>query len=425
MKIHNENKRIFILLLCTVIILVILFGGYRIYRNITQDHILNISLEPLTTQEKIEDFEFLYKTIVENYPYLEVNKRTYGIDWITNKEMYVERIERGNFLYIMQWVLAELNNGHTHILSEDDVAFMREIYWDTKQSGGWQGMNFDGLNHPLVLKRYNINSTLPDTHKQMVQGENQPIINAVVKDIVDGRIASIYIPQMINDTKIQYDRELIKNYLKEVQNYQAMVIDIRGNGGGSSNYWHRFLLPEILGEPYEVTWYNFYKDGDYIKKYFQKSKMTPQKIRQLDKSNLPNLPEEVEETFTYYTPIHLEVIPAEDSIGFKGNIYLLIDDNVYSSAEMLAAFAKDTGFATLIGEQTKGDGIGSDPLLAMLPNSGYVFRFTKAMGVTEDGTCNEEHPTIPDYIVEDTTRIEGSLEDQCIQKVLELEGIDN
>ena len=30
---------------------------------------------PLTEEQKIEDFNYLYKTIEENYPFLETNKR--------------------------------------------------------------------------------------------------------------------------------------------------------------------------------------------------------------------------------------------------------------------------------------------------------------------------------------------------------------
>lgn len=40
---------------------------------------------PLTEEQKIEDFNYLYKTIEENYPFLETNKRLNNVDWLSKK----------------------------------------------------------------------------------------------------------------------------------------------------------------------------------------------------------------------------------------------------------------------------------------------------------------------------------------------------
>src|SRR5690554_1682467 len=47
--------------------------------------------QQLTMEEKIEDFEYLYNLFKENYPFFEVNKRLNGIDWLSNKEHYIEK----------------------------------------------------------------------------------------------------------------------------------------------------------------------------------------------------------------------------------------------------------------------------------------------------------------------------------------------
>lgn len=72
-------------------------------------------------------------------------------------------------------------------------------------------------------------------------------------------------------------------------------------------------------------------------------------------------------------------------------------------------------------EKTAGDGLGSNPLLASLPNSGYVFRFSKDMGTLEDGTCNEEYKTTPHYEINRPYKEFEFEKDKAIQKVLELE----
>ncbi len=59
-----------------------------------------------------------------------------------------------------------------------------------------------------------------------------------------------------------------------------------------------------------------------------------------------------------------------DPIGFDGKIYLIVNNKVYSAAESFASFCKDSDFATLVGGTTGKDGIGTNPLVFSLPNSG-------------------------------------------------------
>jgi hypothetical protein len=76
-------------------------------------------------------------------------------------------------------------------------------------------------------------------------------------------------------------------------------------------------------------------------------------------------------------------------------------------------------FNTLVGETTGGDGIGDDPAICVLPNSGYIFRFTKEMGLTSDGTCNFEHKTEPDIKVSAKIYL-NILDDEAVKAVLKV-----
>lgn len=387
--------------------------------------------KPLTIEEKVEDFEYLFKTIEENYPFLEINKRVNGIDWLGKKDEYLNLVKSSQnntqFLNSLSYILAQLNNGHTHMIkSTEDFERFRDSY--SRLKSGWQRMQMDVLNNSKALDRYKIEKK--DNKEALeidTKGEVIQYTNSYVNDIVYDKVGYIAIPQMIAFYQMNNDKELIDGYLDKVKDYQALVIDIRGNGGGSSDYWSEYLIPKIIDKTYTSDSYNFWKDGDYIKKFIRKSWIWTDedfgKVKNLDITALTNLPEEVKRDFKYYCKNTMSVEP-KDSINFKGNLYLLVDKYVYSSSEMLAAFAKQSGCATLIGERTGGDGIGSDPLLAMLPNSGYVFRFSKDMGVMEDGASNEEFKTEPDYIIEFPYKNNDFKKDKCIQKVLELEGIE-
>lgn len=387
---------------------------------------------PLTEEQKIEDFNYLYNTIEENYPFLETNKRLNNVDWLSKKEEYLQRVKNTKsdieFLMTLNSILSELNNGHTHMITNSSqFRDFREIYSMNK---GWQKkVQLPVLNNKKALARYNIDKNEKvQVLNQEKNEKTEGIRNATTKDIVEGKIGYIYIPQMISYYNMGNDIELIDEYLNNIKEYQALIIDIRGNGGGDSYYWISYLVPKLIDKVYENTNYSFWKDGEIINNYLKKSKVKYStgfgEVKDLDTTKLVNLPVEVKEDFKYYSKNTMEISPSEDSINFKGNIYLLVDKGVYSSSEAFASFAKQTGFATLIGERTGGDGIGSDPLLHMLPNSGYVFRFSKDMGTTADGTSNEEFKTEPDYLIEYAGKTGNFENDYCIKKVLELENIN-
>jgi C-terminal processing protease CtpA/Prc len=99
-----------------------------------------------------------------------------------------------------------------------------------------------------------------------------------------------------------------------------------------------------------------------------------QPISGIKDEQLPNLPSEALKMFKTYSK-NTDVIIPQESVGFKGKIYLLVDSSVYSASEGLAAFAKGTGFAKVVGSRTGGDGLGMDPLVVALPNSGMCSGF--------------------------------------------------
>ncbi|RDY26556.1 peptidase S41 [Romboutsia weinsteinii] len=369
----------------------------------------------LSQSEKIEDFKYLYKVIEEGYPYLEVNKRVNNVDWLANKEKYLERIKNTKndeeFISEMTSILSDLNNGHTHTINDESIyEFFKEIYTDSGE--------FDFLEDEKVVDRYKSIGTTSENNKS-------PIVkkDVTVKDVIKNKVGYMHLPQMyINEEDIKFDMEIIGEYINTLENHQALIIDIRGNSGGNDAYW-RNIVKKLITEDITSTGYVLarYKNEVMIN-YYDKLGLSFQNINKLPKEVLENAPEEVTKDFNLFFESKL-TIPSDKTSKFKGNIYLLVDDIVYSSAESFAIFCKQTGFATLIGERTGGDGGGVTPILFNLENSGLIVRMTTDMFLTGDGVCNEEFKTTPDYEVVDVKRRESIEDDKCIQKVLELEKI--
>lgn len=86
----------------------------------------------LTQAQKNEDFKYMFKIIEVNYPFLEVNKRVNGIDWLAKKDEFMEEIKKckndEDFAQTLQDILSQLNNRHTHILNQETYRLFFLLY---------------------------------------------------------------------------------------------------------------------------------------------------------------------------------------------------------------------------------------------------------------------------------------------------------
>lgn len=362
----------------------------------------------LTEEEKLADFEQLYNEIESGYPFLEVNKRLNGQDWLANKAIYEKLIMETNsdkeFISELSLILRDLNNSHTHLIdTQEDFDFFKKTYSPLN----W----YDFFDDQKVINRYS------SIKKGFAYKENSYKDNTI-KDLVENEVGYIHIPQMYSaNGDINKDMETIKAYLEKIKDYKALVIDIRGNPGGTDEYW-RSLVAVISDKTYNCKGYVLFRtDSNVISEYIKGKNAKLNDINDLPETTFKNSPKEVSQMFTSFE-YNEDVVKGESKAPFEGKIYLLVDNRVFSAAESFSIFCKEQKFATIIGSKTKGDGYVYDPVLFKLNNSGLIVRMSSAMYLTEDGICNEEEKTTPDILVENTAIHYG--EDECIQKALEL-----
>lgn len=428
-------KKNAIISFCLIILLLIVsIFSYFYYMIFKTNDIRTIWLKELdhkefnlSKEDYIEDFNFAYNTLKEHYPFFEVNKKLYGIDWLANKEKYeayiAESKNDADFFSRMNEVLAELHNWHTHLMPTElgiDYYISYKyypIFW-------WRHDIAKMYEKDDVRRRYNINNeTVKKYVAENIKSDDEVnktySKNLMTENIIKDKLAYIRIKSLIGGQYINQDKDIIINYLNEIKDYPYLIIDIRGNGGGDSGYWQNFLLPKIVDKKYETKNYLFIKLGKLYEKIFRQERFDNDIKTFLDNSSFSNDVKKILSNFDGYTTWNMSVEPSEDSIQFKGKIYLLVDNGVYSSAEMLASFCKETKLATLVGSRTAGDGIGFDPMQIDLPNTAFVLRFSNVMGVTESGSINELDQTVPDIIVQESEEDKtGYLENQRIIKAV-------
>lgn len=378
----------------------------------------------LTEKEKLEDFEYMYTILKDNYPYFEVNKRQNGVDWLSKKGEYIDRIKVSiddeSFFNTLQIILSEFNNGHVYMLEKKFYSRAKEVY--NKDSDSYEAW-LKQLNNPKAIKRYEAEEGQKDKSSGTSNSSSSHIVSDNIKASILEKDKTAYLAiRSFNSFYIEEDMKIIKPFLQDIKGYKALIIDIRGNGGGATSYWSDNIVPMLINGPLDYSYYMAYRGGSFVED-FVKSKYGLdyddfKPISNVKEENLKKLPPEVSESFKYYAKNTITLEP-NNPIGFNGKVYLLIDDRVFSSSEAFAVFAKSTGFATLVGERTGGDGIGDDPAICTLPNSGYCFKFTKEMGINPDGTCNFEYKTEPDIKVS-AVEATNFNNDGAIQAVLKL-----
>ncbi|MCC0630641.1 MULTISPECIES: S41 family peptidase [unclassified Clostridioides] len=370
----------------------------------------------LSEEEKVEDFNYVYNVIKTGYPYLDVNKTLNNIDWLENKDKYTKRIKSTEndeeFIEELSSILSDLNNKHTELI---DNKKRYELFKKSYSNNDW----YDFLNDKKVVDRYDsINPKIKMPNEILVKKE------LILKDAVNGKIGYMYLPSMsAKKESLENDLKVVGDYINSLEKHKALIIDVRGNLGGSDRYWQG-IVSKLIKNDVKINGYRIYRNNnEIVKKYTNARNIKLNPIENLPINVKENAPKEIIKGFNSFEDTSYAIKSTND-LKFKGNIYVLIDKKVYSSSESFAMFCKEIKLATLVGETTGGDGGCIDPVLFNLKNSGLIVRMASCMYLNKNGICDEKFKTIPEFKVKDCKRTKNFKDDNCIKKVLELENIN-
>lgn len=241
---------------------------------------------------------------------------------------------------------------------------------------------------------------------QMQEQNTVKTSNVETKIIEKDKIAYIYVDSF-DMSYYEEDKKKLFDFYEKVKNYDNVIFDFTQNGGGGMFYFNDLIVAPNIDEILYTGVYELMQSGKYNLQFFGEDNFEP--ISKLPK--LPNMnQEDLKELDLMLKSVYF-VEPSKEQKTLKGKIWILVNENVFSSSEYAAMFSKATGFATLVGERTGGDGIGSDPLPITLPNSGIIVRYSPIYGITTDGTNSQEFGTEPDiYTKEGKTYLQTCID---------------
>ena len=375
----------------------------------------SVSVQSLTAEQKIADFEYLYAVLRDNYPFFGVAERKYGVDWLAKHDEYVQRLKAtaDDAVYYRELnsILRELHDGHLDFsptikyskfkpildgLGPDFEPWSRAMHRDSVRAVYWeQLLAKKDVEHKPVKKK-----SLP---KQ--RGKKSYYADTL---LCNGKIALMRLSSLPYE-KISVDSLRIASFLSTISEADYLIIDIQGNSGGSELYWSRLVVSRLIPKPITYFSTQIVRGGEinreYCPEFFEEAESLTGEV-------CSGLPDELYDGTFYLRKYPCEVA-ASDPIAFRGKIYLLVDRKVFSSAGGWADFCKQTGWATVVGETTGVQGIGRDPIVISLPESGLLLRYPYCNGINADGTFNGEVGVRPDI------EIHGKDKNERLQNLIE------
>ena len=189
------------------------------------------------------------------------------------------------------------------------------------------------------------------------------------------------------------DQNVLTEAFRAHPDAKHIAFDICGNGGGSDYYWADLLVAPF-GETvsYEKTVY--FRENELTRDYGYLESAAP--VSSLDDKEVPDFVGELGMTHARTEAITIERAGEDRAIHTDAKRWVLTDEYVYSAADGFAGFCKQTGWATLIGRRTRGDGGSAAPCLIRLPETGLLMRFTVTADANSEGRLNTFYGTIPD-----------------------------
>ena len=233
----------------------------------------------------------------------------------------------------------------------------------------------------------------------------------------------------------EMETELIDFYTSEIEKLKDMpikkvVIDIRGNSGGSDKVWQTILATLIdkpIIYPVKLLIKNTPTAISYLNQFAGYSISSTQENEVMIGNDI----------FFHLHNTMDTISVEENTIAYSGNIYVLADERCFSSAGSLISVCGKTDRLISIGQPTGNiNGIGINPFVFSLPHSKLIFWIAAGLeGINTDNVEDYYHNTI-EILVEKSVQevlFERNWEkelygeeylfnyDSTFQKVLELE----
>ena len=354
----------------------------------------------LSQKEKDEDYEFFWGFIKEGFPFTEVLERN-GVDLEKIKEEWQPKLKdietKSQYLTFYGELCAEITQnkpvGHLYPIDYQYYNKMYKTYYPC--------VNKDGTENELIKDFYSAQPS--GAWVRTIWNDVQRIEGITTYIVEEGKIACLRIDSFSITDQEKRKKFLndVKVFLEKTKDHKHLIIDITRNGGGDRYFW-MYITGLLLKDNAAFYRYGLYTENKYTKELLEYI-FKIGNIEIINKDKIPN----VKNTNTAHKngcKIR-ETIKKIDGITNsidERKIWLLVSSKSHSAADQFAGFCRQTGFATVVGENTAGAGMSViGPLPIPLPKSGALILFDSTYALNTEGMSNTEFGTAPDIHVKD------------------------
>ncbi|MCL2415713.1 MAG: S41 family peptidase [Defluviitaleaceae bacterium] len=238
--------------------------------------------------------------------------------------------------------------------------------------------------------------------------------NVATEVIEPGKIAYLSVESFL-EAGI-WEREQIFDFYEEIRDFEHLIIDVRRNRGGFPTWFYGMIMEPNIPENVTVEGFAFFTQGEYTSESARplitglmiensRTQISVADNRRpvseiLEEFDIPDINMDDMERMDYGFRVQATIDAAlrprfNNEPAFNGRIWMLTAPRTTSAAQISAWVAKESGFATLVGEVT-GGAYGGPRILTALPNSGLVFQMD-VFYVTDSHGRPLEAGTIPHY----------------------------
>lgn len=335
-------KKKYLISICAVCIIALLLSGYTFskYRKANQ---------------YAEDMQYYFDTVLANNAYMS------DIPTESSIEIYVDKSRECKNDTEFLNLLTEANElfddaGHLQPLTPDAYYSRLYLYEMAIEEGYIDKTStlYTDLNQTDILKEYDSISEDFSCDKEKIKAEmNQDSEEKPIKDNLTFTNIDDTLIIGIKSLGMEYCKQDFETIQQKLESFKGnrIVFDLRDNPGGEDIYWYG-LVGMTSFEDYKIE-IETYGRGNILADYL-KNNDTDFEVNVKGDEIL--LTEELE-------------LKSNHIFNFD-NIYIISNENTGSSSDSFVKFAKQTGYATIVGTETSGSGgDGLSPLTFELPNT--------------------------------------------------------
>lgn len=289
-----------------------------------------------------------------------------GIRWDYQRNQYY--CKYSTFLRDGELVV-ENENGKIHTIN------LNRIYGINLQQ-----LSDTSLRHNPDFKDYN---SPTDRENRVLYFEKDKILYVYLKDMLDPE-QTVYTPKEFGKGTAEKVKKIAKG-----KTINKLIIDVRGNTGGGDAAWHN-LLKAIVADSLIYAPKMAFLNTEFMRQHAKEPDSTIVQTFEW----LPGI-----EYLQYnYNPSYM--VPDSNSLRYKGKIYVLQDEDVFSAGHSITSYCRHIEQLVSVGEPTGLlAGFGLAPMLFQLKNYKFSFRIEPVIDVTNVNSAIDVYQDFPEIVV--------------------------